>query len=87
MKITSMLCVLMLTQVSMAYEPGRFNSSDNISLGDIAPKLADAVGAGLVDTGSNATNFIDYFVMLIFFFIVICIIKFGKDAYQTWRKT
>ena len=85
MKITSMLCVLMLAQVSMAYEPGRFNSSDNISLGDIAPKLADAVGVGLVDTSNNAGNFMDYFVMLIFFFIVVCIIKFGKDFFQTWR--
>jgi len=85
MRITPIIYVLLLAHLSMAYTPDRFNSSDNITLSDLAPKLADAVGIGLVDTGNNAENLMDYFVISIFFFIVISVIIFGKDFYQTWR--
>jgi hypothetical protein len=85
-KLLSLVLVCLLATSSMAYQPQKFNSSDNISLSDIAPKLADGVGVGLSDTKDNAGNLIDDFMMFMFFVAILAVIVTFKKVFKTWGK-
>jgi hypothetical protein len=75
---------LLLSSMAAAYEPGLFNSSDNISTGDIAPKLADSLGHGLVGVTDNSGHYIDMFIVLCFVVIALYVLDFFKAGFKTW---
>jgi hypothetical protein len=78
------VCLFFLVSVASAYDPGLFNSTDNITGGDIAPKMADSLGHGLVGVTDNASQYIDMFIILCFVVILLYVIDFFKAGFKTW---
>jgi len=70
--------------VATAYDPDLFDAADNITISELGNKTADGVGHGLVGVKDNAEYIVQVFGIMLFFFILLWVIDFGKALFTGW---
>jgi hypothetical protein len=69
---TVVLALYMLVLVSVAYNPNAFNSTSNLSVGEVPGRVTDGLIFGLMGAGGSVGS---YVVVIAFFVLAYVVVK------------